>query len=627
MKKPSILLILILCLALLPINVSAAAASSTYEDYAVSLSKLGVFVGTGDGFELDRTPTRLEGLIMLIRLLGAEKEADAMKSKSQPFTDVPKWATGYVAYAYENNLTNGLNKMTFGSSNKMDAKAYMTFLLRSLGYNDQAGDFSYANALAFSNNIGLISDSTYSSLKNAIFLRAHVAKVSFDALKFPYKGGETILVDKLMSENKIQNVIGEAFKKTELSEPQPLVIKKSGDITVKDNLESVVMLECCGKYTDKEEPDIGSGVIISSDGKIVTNYHVIEDINQITVTFNDETVYKDKVYVLDYDKDLDLAIIKINKTGLKPAVIGDSASAKAGDEIITIGSPYGYRNTITEGIVSAVRSDNIQISAAINPGSSGGGLFDQNGRLIGITNCMLYSAENMGFAVPISQLSAVAGNENILLSDFYAKTSKPLPPAPTGLKVVYETATTVMLNWNPVAGAVQYDVYCKEDGEDDYYWIDYSDYGKNYSYLAVDLKPGKKYSFKVTSENEEDESDFSTDVTLIKSSGSRSYGSFQPFYSSYPGIPDFGKLADIVPSNKGTDQFDYIVGEVNGTAFIDFVYLLIDNGFEFQSSVHKADGSMNNNYKNDDTGETISLSLKETKDNYMLSIKITKTTK
>lgn len=177
MKKSSLLLILVLCLFLTQTGISAA-ASSTYEDYAESLADLGVFVGTGSGFELDRAPTRIEGLVMLIRLLGVEEEAKAMQGAELPFNDVPKWASGYVAYAYENGLTNGLNKVQFGSTNKMDAKAFMTFLLRSLGYNDQAGDFSYNNALSYAQSIDLVNDNLYSTMNNTTFLRAFIAKTA-----------------------------------------------------------------------------------------------------------------------------------------------------------------------------------------------------------------------------------------------------------------------------------------------------------------------------------------------------------------------------------------------------------------------------------------------------------------
>ena len=247
-------------------------------------------------------------------------------------------------------------------------------------------------------------------------------------------------------------------------------------------------------------------MILTSDGTIVTNYHVIEDVCKIEVTFNDGTTYTGNVYVMDYDKDLDLAVLKIDKTGLTAAITGDSQKVKIGDSVYSIGSPYGYMNTVTEGIVSGIRTDSIQISAAINPGNSGGGLFDANGKLIGIPNSVVYLADNLGFAIPIDQLSQVSGNQKILLTNFYAKNSEPLPPAPTGLSLLYETETSALLKWNSVPGAEYYYIYCKEEGDEYYYYLDETTDISAYGYLAVQLVPGEEYSFKVTAEKKELES-------------------------------------------------------------------------------------------------------------------------
>lgn len=591
-KKPAVLILLILCLFVLPID-SSAAVSSTYEDYAECLSELGVFVGTGSGFELDRAPTRIEGLVMLIRLLGAENEAMAMQGEPLPFTDVPKWASGYVAYAYENGLTNGIGTEQFGSSNAIEAKAYLTFLLRSLGYNDQAGDFSYNNALTFAKSVGLISDSMYSTLNTNTFVRAYVAKTSYDALRFPYKGGKTPLIDKLMGESKISQSVGDTFKKAALTEPAQLVYQNAAAIGMEENMDSVVMISCYTEYIldDGYEPDIGSGVILSSDGRIVTNYHVIEGVCKIEITFNDGTTYTGNVYVMDYDKDLDLAILKIDKTGLTAAIPGDSGKVKIGDPVFSIGSPYGYINTVTEGIVSAIRADSIQISAAINPGNSGGGLFDANGKLIGIPGSGIYLADNLGFAVPIDQLSKVSDNQKILLADFYAKNSKPLPPAPAGLSLLYETETTALLKWTPVPGAEYYYIYYKTEEDEYYYYLDETTDVSVYGYLAVGLVPGEKYSFKVTAEKEERESLKSSALTFKKSSGEQKHGSFDLYYPEFRGVPDFGRLTGIEPYQTEANKYYYKINYENvpQVDMIDYGYLFGDLGYTLESSSSTAD--------------------------------------
>ena len=605
-KKPTILAVLILCFFLIQTSFASAAAS-TYEDYAESLSGLGVFVGTGSGFELDRAPTRVEGLVMLIRLLGAESEAKTMQGHSLPFQDVPNWAAGYVAYAYENGLTNGISQTKFGSSDKMEAKAFLTFLLRSLGYNDQSGDFSYNNALNFSKGINLISDKMNTTLSSSAFLRAHVAKTAYDALNTACKGGNTLLIDKLMAENKIDKTVGEAFKKTKLSEPEQLTPAQTGAATLQDNLNSVVMLNCYGPYSDDYGPDVGSGVILSSEGKIVTNYHVLEDSKDIDVVFNDGSVYDGAVYILDYNKDLDLAILKIDKKNLKAAVIGNSDQIKAGDAIKTIGSPYGYMNTVTEGIVSGIRDHKIQVSAAINPGNSGGALFDSQGKLVGITSSMLYVAENMGFAVPVNELSKLTGNQMISVPTFYAKNTPPLPAAPAGLSLLYETKTTALLKWNVVSGADYYYLYCKTGNGEEYEFLDGTDEIGPYGYLAVELTPGETYSFKLTSEKGDIESLMSKELTFVKSAGNLSYGSFNLFYSDFSGVPDFGKLSGVTPTKKGTAAFVYNIANVPEMALTDYVYLLVDSGFNFFKSSVESDGTGTATYKNTTIGKTVVL--------------------
>lgn len=156
----------------------------------------------------------------------------------------------------------------------------------------------------------------------------------------------------------------------------------------------------------------GSGVIISQDGYIVTCAHVVSGANNITVQLADGTEYT--ATVVGQDSTSDVAVLKIEATGLTPAVIGDSDSLAVGETTIAVGNPLGtLSNTVTNGIVSALNREVtvqgndmnlIQTSASISPGNSGGGLFNANGELIGIVNAKSsYSeAEGIGFAIPIN---------------------------------------------------------------------------------------------------------------------------------------------------------------------------------------------------------------------------------
>ena len=161
----------------------------------------------------------------------------------------------------------------------------------------------------------------------------------------------------------------------------------------------------------------GSGVILTTDGYIVTNYHVVEGAQQITVTLHDDSTYT--ATVVGSDQQSDIALLKIDATGLTPAVLGDSDSVQVGEVVIAVGNPMGtLGGTVTDGIVSALNRDIsvegnemtlMQTSAAISPGNSGGGLFNTNGELIGIVNAK-YSdedAEGLGFAIPVNTMKTV----------------------------------------------------------------------------------------------------------------------------------------------------------------------------------------------------------------------------
>lgn len=161
----------------------------------------------------------------------------------------------------------------------------------------------------------------------------------------------------------------------------------------------------------------GSGVILTTDGYIVTNYHVVEGAQQVTVTLHDDSTYT--ATVVGADQQSDIALLKIDATGLTPAVLGDSDSVQVGEVVIAVGNPMGtLGGTVTDGIVSALNRDIsvegnemtlMQTSAAISPGNSGGGLFNTNGELIGIVNAK-YSdedAEGLGFAIPVNTMKTV----------------------------------------------------------------------------------------------------------------------------------------------------------------------------------------------------------------------------
>ena len=163
----------------------------------------------------------------------------------------------------------------------------------------------------------------------------------------------------------------------------------------------------------------GSGVIISADGYIVTNNHVVADADELTVTLNDNKEYSARI--IGTDKTTDLALIKIDGKNLPAITIANSENIKVGEWVLAVGNPFNLTNTVTAGIVSAkgrslykngVESF-IQTDAAINPGNSGGALVNTRGELIGI-NAMLYSQtgsfSGYGFAIPTSIMNKVVAD-------------------------------------------------------------------------------------------------------------------------------------------------------------------------------------------------------------------------
>jgi len=154
---------------------------------------------------------------------------------------------------------------------------------------------------------------------------------------------------------------------------------------------------------------LGSGFIISSDGYILTNNHVIEDADEIKITLSDKKVYEARL--IGRDEKTDLAVLKIDADHDLPFVkLGDSSKLQVGDWLIAIGNPFGLARTVTAGIVSArgrvigsgPYDDFIQTDASINPGNSGGPLFNVHGEVVGINTAIVASGQGIGFAIPVN---------------------------------------------------------------------------------------------------------------------------------------------------------------------------------------------------------------------------------
>jgi serine protease Do len=172
------------------------------------------------------------------------------------------------------------------------------------------------------------------------------------------------------------------------------------------------------RLPDQTQQGLGSGVIITADGYIITNNHVVEGADDVRVSIGESTKrYQAKV--VGRDSFTDIAVLKIDANGLTPATFGDSDQLQVGDVVLAIGNPFGVGQSVSRGIVSALSrgvgigplEDFIQTDAAINPGNSGGALLDSEGRVVGINTAILSRSggfAGVGFAVPVNLVRSVA---------------------------------------------------------------------------------------------------------------------------------------------------------------------------------------------------------------------------
>ncbi len=197
---------------------------------------------------------------------------------------------------------------------------------------------------------------------------------------------------------------------------------EDGELTIKDiakltensvveiTTEGVVRGSRLGQYVYE---GAGSGVIIASDGYIVTNNHVIEDANKIMIKLKNGDIYE--ASVVGKSSEVDIAVLKIDATDLQAVVLGDSDKLVVGDTAVVVGNPLGSGATVTNGIISALDREIdlgdsvmnlLQTNAAVNPGNSGGGLFNGKGELVGIVVAKSAGSdiEGIGFAIPINDI-------------------------------------------------------------------------------------------------------------------------------------------------------------------------------------------------------------------------------
>ncbi len=412
----------LLTLFLLLIPQGAWAASGTsYQAETETLHRLGLFLGTERGFELHRLASRAESAVMLTRLLGKENLAKELNA-NHPFKDSYAWADPYLGYLYQERLTNGVGPDLFGFGESITPNQFVTFLLRSLGYQEgEDKDFAFEDALEKGLEVGLYSQVQYDSLQSMAWLtRGHCALLSYQTLFVSLKDSDIFLLEKLYLNDGA--VTGEAilaagendkrlsaFAAKELGLTEGSLQLSAGEIYEKAS-SAVFLIE----VFDRKDVLLGtgSGFFIGDDGRFVTNYHVIKNAYRAKVHLTDGKTYPVDV-VLGIDENNDLAILQIKTDKKTPYLtIGNAELMENGDKIYALGSPEGHMNTLTEGIITNKhQSVNgkvlIQMTAPIAAGSSGGALLNEWGQVIGVTSSGLKDEKNVGFAVSANHIADV----------------------------------------------------------------------------------------------------------------------------------------------------------------------------------------------------------------------------
>ena len=240
----------------------------------------------------------------------------------------------------------------------------------------------------------------------------------------------------------------------------------------------------------------GSGVVLSANGLIATNFHLIENASAMQFIFHNGSIYQGKTTIVGLDPQQDIALLKIEKKGLTPALI--SQQYDIGDPVTAIGSPNSERNTATQGNIAGFDQDMISATAVIAKGSSGGGLFDASGRLIGMTSSF---GNGQYFSIPMVNVLQVPQDLSIPLSEI--KNYPYTPAAPKNLRFVKKN-NYACVSWSPVYGAEHYYVYTSNSENGTYKKLKNNSLKSDIWYwgfpqsFGISINPKRPYYMKVS---------------------------------------------------------------------------------------------------------------------------------
>ena len=341
----------------------------------------------------------------------------------------------------------------------MERKFLMSDNFNGFGSDENHEDLSNSSAYVSENNYRPKKNKTHTGLKAVAFLLCLAVSGLASVQFYKYMNENKIEVSEISDEDKdgqtkevqsLPKTVVQEENSEEVSAPSLIDIASRKDAKylpdiVDSIMPSVVGVASTFEYTPSmnawgwggfTQPQkskmtgTGTGIVMSEDGYIVTNAHVVYDDSdyncgeaiEVSVVFSDEKEHDAKI--IAYDRETDIAVLKVDETGLKPAEFGDSTDLRVGELVIAVGNPLGFDlfGSVTSGIVSAIdrhisineKSMNlIQTDAAINSGNSGGPLLNSCGQVIGINSAKMSSSygsasiEGLGFAIPISEAKTI----------------------------------------------------------------------------------------------------------------------------------------------------------------------------------------------------------------------------
>lgn len=308
----------------------------------------------------------------------------------------------------------------------------------------------------------------------------------------------------------------------------------------------------------------GSGFFYDK-GKIATNFHVVKNAKEILIEYEDGTLYNGDVFVTGFstDYELDLATLLINDMTTPYLELDEFSSLNRGQKIFTIGSPQGFKNSLSDGIVSAVRDYEIQITAPISPGSSGGVLLDEFGKVVGVTTWGSIQGENLGFAIPISKLEMIEQNETLTLDEFNNQVDQK-PTMPAFVLAVESGSNSAILQWENT-GADYYLVFESINGSEYQEIVDSNGYNEWYW--------SEYYSIEISGYTDEVDVNYAVASVINGEQSEFSYSNYLSFQSP---LPPAYVVAEKINSTTAVLQWEntgadyYVVYEsINGSKYID----------------------------------------------------------